>query len=102
MVSQTRLQRRGNHLLCNVSTTALVLLLALLLPQAAHAGGARSVNGLGEPMVWPIPGPIVYNPDDGGLGVLLPAEARALLYEAFTVWESEGLFVFNEGPRETV
>jgi hypothetical protein len=24
-------------------------------------------------MVWPIPGPIVYNPDDGGLGVLLPA-----------------------------
>jgi len=75
--------------------TALVLLLALFFVHAAHAGGPRAVNGLGEPMVWPVPGPIVYNPDPGSLGVLGPAQARELLLDAFIEWEDP--FVFVEG-----
>ena len=54
----------------------------------ALAGGARSVNGLGQPMAWPAGAPVVYNPDQGSLGVLSNADARTLVAQAFAEWES--------------
>ena len=54
----------------------------------AFAGGARSVNGLGQPMAWPAGAPVVYNPDEGPLGVLSNVDARTLVAQAFLEWES--------------
>jgi hypothetical protein len=71
--------------------------LALLVTSAAIAGGAMSVNGLGEPMAWGTASPITYNPDQGGLGTLTNTEARDLLRAAFDEWESVGVLTFTEG-----
>ena len=66
---------------------AIVAVLALAVAPAL-AGGARSVNGLGQPMAWPLGAPVVYNPDQGPLGVLPNVDARTLVAQAFAEWES--------------
>ncbi len=81
--------------------------LALLLVPAVlgtwgssiHAGGPRSVNGVGQPMAWNTVAPVRYNPDQGPLGQLNNASARALLAQAFAVWEAGPAGItFTEGP----
>ena len=92
-VIDRRSRRRASALLVSV------LLLAALALAPALAGGARSVNGLGQPMVWPA-GLVTYNPELGSLGQLDNTQARALIAAAFFEWDSIGGFPlgFGEGP----
>ena len=81
-------------LTCAVTT---ILLSAALLLSPALAGGPRAVNGLGEPMKWSTISSVTYHPDQGPLGQLDNAEARALLAQAFDVWADVGVVTFSEG-----
>ncbi|MFQ5767542.1 MAG: hypothetical protein ACE5ID_06105, partial [Acidobacteriota bacterium] len=62
------------------------LLLLVLLPALCRAGGAFLVNGQGKPLVWDTSQPVVWNPDQGALGLLTQAQAVQLVSDSFDVW----------------
>jgi hypothetical protein len=64
----------------------LAILLFLLAWGSARAGGAYLVNGAGEPLVWDVSRPLVFNIDQGGLGQLTPEVAQDLAVASFAVW----------------
>jgi hypothetical protein len=85
---------RAPNLICACLTLVLVI-----ASTPARAGGPRAVTGAGDAFKWDSSLTIVYNPDRGPLGQLDNTDARALLREAFDVWEALGLMQFSEGRR---
>ncbi|MCP3978644.1 MAG: hypothetical protein GY716_04825 [bacterium] len=85
----------GTKLLC-------AMLLAAIAGGTATAGGARLVDGQGNPLVWSTAGSISYHVEAGSLGSLSNAQARTLLRDAFTIWENVefGLITFTEDTLE--
>ena len=78
-----------------VVVTSLVVMAAC---RAAVAGGPHAVNGAGQPMAWNTAGAVTYNPENGPLGQLTNAQARALLTEAFAEWQAgPATITFTEG-----
>jgi hypothetical protein len=73
-----------------VAPEALVRTIALLLALAvvgdAHGGGPLVVDTAGGGVGWDTTGPVPYRTDRGGLGVLAPVEAVALVDALFDVW----------------
>src|SRR5262249_4000758 len=65
--------------------------LAAVCAPPSLGGGALNVDGAGTPMKWSNASPIVYNPDQGGLGTLSKAQADALLADAFGRWDNVSL-----------
>ncbi|MFQ5843851.1 MAG: thrombospondin type 3 repeat-containing protein, partial [Planctomycetota bacterium] len=57
----------------------------------SYGGGARAVDGLGDPMGWDTSAPVVYHADQGPLGMLSNAQADSLLAAAFQTWEDVAL-----------
>ena len=79
-------------------TRVWIVALALSCFLPAVAGGPRSVNGLGQPLVWNSAAPIVYNPETGPLGILTNAQARTLVSQAFATWSAATGLTFVQGP----
>ncbi len=73
-------------------------LLSFLCLVPARAGGPFKVNGQAEPMAWDSAAAIHYQPDQGPLGQLNNTAARALVAEAFQVWEATGVVSFVADP----
>src|SRR5262245_38122284 len=57
----------------------------------SYGGGARNVDGIGNPMGWSTATAVVYNRDPGSLGTLINPLADNLLADAFSRWQSAPL-----------
>src|SRR5262249_27397078 len=66
----------------------------------AFGGGALQVNGAGYPMVWSTATAVIYNRDQGSLGLLPNSKAASQLSKAFTQWQTAPYtaITFSPGP----
>jgi len=65
--------------------------LFFLQASTSGAGGPLAVSSIGVPYTWDNSAPILFNPDQGSLGLLDNDAAVQLVQEAFEVWSSDAI-----------
>ena len=75
---------------CNILKRSFLLLGLVIggFDSPVWAGGPRLVSDTGEPYGWDPSQPVLFNADQGPLGVLDNATVLDLVQQAFEVWES--------------